>query len=126
MKKTAAACLCAAILAAIALSFSAGRRLESQRNLDSGMRQCRMELSFAADLAAKQDLSDPDMMETISSHVYAAYALCDDPELAAALYELWNDLIFRGEEYLDHEDLLIVRLSVIQEALHTQASARFP
>lgn len=126
MKKTAAACLCAAILAAIALSFSAGRRLESQRNLDAGMRQCRMELSFAADLAAKQDLSDPDMMETVISHVYAAYALCDDPELAGALYVLWNDLLFRGETFLDNEDLLIVRLSVIQEALHTQASARFP
>lgn len=123
MKKTTAVCLCAAILAAIALSFSAGRRLEAQNNLDVRIQQCRAELSFAVDYAEKYDLSDPGTLETVTSYVYAAYGLCDDPGLAGALYVLWNDLLFRGETFLDHEDLLIVRLNAIQEALHTQTGS---
>ena len=89
---------------------------------DGNMVLC-VELSFAVDCAEKYDLSDSGMLETVTSHVYAAYGLCDDPGLAGALYVLWNDLLFRGETFLDNEDLLIVRLNAVQEALHTQTSS---
>lgn len=40
---------------------------------------------------------DEDTMEALISNVYAAYEYCDDPYMASALHDLWNALIFDGE-----------------------------
>lgn len=49
---------------------------------------------------------DEDTMEALISNIYAAYEYCDDPDMASALHDLWNALIFDGENISGKEEEL--------------------
>ena len=40
-------------------------------------------------------------MEAVISNVYAAYQFCDNPNVSNLLHDLWNELIFEGDSYVD-------------------------
>lgn len=53
---------------------------------------------------------DADGMETLISDVYAAYENSNNGELSSALHDLWNALIFDGENIVGKENDLIAAL----------------
>lgn len=53
---------------------------------------------------------DTDMMEALISNVYAAYEYSNNSELSSALHDLWNALIFDGENIVGKENDLISAL----------------
>ncbi len=59
-------------------------------------------------------------MEAIISNVYAAYAFCDDPVLQSQLHDLWNVLIFEGDNYAAAKDILLAELKSVSNALRTE------
>ena len=100
-------------------AFFTGSHVNERKNRDDRLRRCETLISFAIEKAEHEDLSNQDTMEALISNLYAAYELCDDPDLAAMLHDLWNTLIFRSDTYADRPDLLIERLRSISEALTT-------
>ena len=54
---------------------------------------------------------DVDMVETLISHVYAAYEYSDNSKLSSALYDLWNALVFDGKNIVGKENDLISALT---------------
>ncbi|AUS97264.1 hypothetical protein CDQ84_17745 [Clostridium thermosuccinogenes] len=56
-------------------------------------------------------------MEALISNVYAAVQFTDDGDLNTALHELWNDLIFNGENIVGKEDDLIKALKDIDSSV---------
>ena len=55
-------------------------------------------------------------MEVLISNLYAACTYCDLSDLTAQLHDIWNDLIFRRDEYITGKDVLVERLKNISEA----------
>ena len=98
-------------------AFFMGSHVNEIRNRKDRLRRCETMISFAIEKAEHEDLSDQETLEALISNIYAAHALCDDPDSGAGLHNLWNTLIFRSEEYADRPDLLIERLRSISEAL---------
>ncbi len=98
--------LCACALAA-GLGFFAGSSMQRQEALEQQSYQCAAMLRNAVGkLEELRAAYDPDVMEALISNVYAAYCRADDAELSAALYTLWNALIFDGEALPGHEAAL--------------------
>lgn len=120
MKKTAKIGIVIAFIIAIAGSFAAGSHMKEQEQIAERMQRCNTLISFTVDKAEKEDLSDPDTMEALISNVYAACEFCDQPDLSAQLYELWNTLIFEGDRYIGREDVLADQLRAISEAMKTE------
>jgi len=60
---------------------------------------------------------DADIMEALISNVYAAVQFTDDSDLNTALHELWNALIFNGENIVGKEDDLIKALKDIDSSV---------
>ncbi len=56
-------------------------------------------------------------MEALISNVYAAVQFTDDSDLNTALHELWNALIFNGENIVGKEDDLIKALKDIDSSV---------
>ncbi len=105
----------------IAAAFFTGRYVSEKKNGQRQERICEMYLSFALDKTEKEELSDEAVMAALISNVYAAYAYCGHPDLAAQLHEIWNTLIFRSDEYISRTDVLTERLTNIREELSSVA-----
>lgn len=108
MKKTI---VTVAIVCSLCLSFFAGNYFSDKENLESREYRCHTLVVFAID--KMEDLKiqyDTDTMEALISDIYAAYEYSDDAELSAALHDLWNALIFDGENIAGKEDILIAAL----------------
>ena len=117
MKKISRLAVCAAFLAAIIVSFAAGSFMKEQEYLDRRAQRCNTLISFAIEKAEHEDLSDQAVRKALVSDVYAAYEVCDRPNLSERLHDLWNTLIFDGDSYIGEEDLLITELRNISDMI---------
>lgn len=100
-----------AAVVALCLSFFAGNYMSNREMVQRREQECHGQMAFAIDKL--EDLKaqyDPDTMEAAISNIYAAYNSADDGALASALHELWNALIFDGENIDGKEDELIQAL----------------
>lgn len=108
MKK---AVLAVVFIIALGLSFFAGSKYREGREESARAEKCSSLMVLAADKAdALSDKYEDDTMEALISNIYAACQYCDDTELAAALHELWNALIFDGKNISGNEVELISAL----------------
>ncbi|NLT40256.1 MAG: hypothetical protein GXX89_07310 [Clostridiales bacterium] len=98
-------------------SFFAGSLIKEHRYNNDRLQRCDTLISFAIKKAENDDLKDQNAMKALISNVYAAYVLCDDPDLAAQLHDTWNTLIFEGDSYIGKEEVLISQLRSISETL---------
>ena len=102
------------LIVSICLGAFAGHYVSNQNTLkDRGIKRETL-ISFA--ISRIEDLKngyDEDNMETIISNVYAAVQFTDDVDLYFALHDLWNALIFDGENIVGKEDDLIKALKDI-------------
>ena len=97
-------------IAAICLSFFAGKYVSKSEQETASDGRCEQMLSFAVSKiqSLKEDY-DADNMEALISNVYAAYEHSSrgSGELAGSLHDLWNALVFDGENIAGKEDALI-------------------
>lgn len=104
MKKAAAAII---FILAVCISFFAGQYLSGKKQTEARAEKCHTMMTFAVDkLDEMSGGYDGDTMEAMISNIYAAYEYCDDPYMASALHDLWNALIFDGENISGKEEEL--------------------
>lgn len=105
MKKTL---ILISFILCLVLSFFGGKYMQSQQNLKLRSQQSHTLITFAIDkIENLKNQYEQDEMEALISNIYAAYEYTDDGELAGALHDLWNALIFDGENISSREDDLI-------------------
>lgn len=97
------------LIAAVCLGFFVGISFSNHKQAENRAERVHTFLSLSVDkLEDLQQQYDSDVMEALISDVYAAYQSCDDTvSLAPALHELWNALIFDGENLTGQEEALI-------------------
>ena len=107
-----------ALLAALGIGFFAGKAVQRRENIQSRQGHGRTLLSFAVDnLEGLRDGEAEDFqdeVEDLASNIYAAYYdfLSDETvDFSGALWELWNALLFDGENLPGNEDALIEALT---------------
>ena len=107
-----------ALLAALGIGFFAGKAAERRETVQNRLGQGRTKLSFAIDNLERlrdgeaEDFQDE--VEDLASNIYAAYYDFLSDETVAfsdALWELWNALLFDGENLPGNEDALIEALT---------------
>ena len=100
------------LIAAVCLGFFAGISFSHYQQAENRAERVHTFLSLSVDkLEDLQQQYDSDVMEALISDVYAAYQSCDEKEaLAPALHELWNALIFDGDNLTGQEEALIQAL----------------
>lgn len=103
MKKTLIALL---VLAALCLSFFAGKYAARQEYVESKDVAYETMLRFAVSKLEKERLSEG-FLEALCSNIYAAYCYCGDAEMTNALHILWNALVFDGDRLAGNENALI-------------------
>ena len=103
--------LIGAFIVSICLSFFAGDYVCDKENSKLIEQRCHIMMDFAIDkLDEIKTQYDTDMMEALISNVYAAYEYSNNSELSSALHDLWNALIFDGENIVGKENDLISAL----------------
>lgn len=103
--------LIGAFIISICLSFFVGNYFCDKENMKLREQRCHTMMDFAIDkLDDIKNQYDADVMETLISNVYAAYEYSDNSELSSALHDLWNALIFDGENIVGKENDLISAL----------------
>ena len=107
-----------ALLAALGIGFFAGKAVQRREDIQSRQGHGRTLLSFAVDNLERlrdgeaEDFQDE--VEDLTSNIYAAYYDFLSDETVAfsdALWELWNALLFDGENLPGNEDALIEALT---------------
>ena len=96
----------------ICLSFFAGNYFSEKENVKLREQRCHTMIDFS--IEKLDDIKfqyDADMMETLISDIYAAYEYSNNGELSSALHDLWNALIFDGENIVGKENDLISALN---------------
>jgi hypothetical protein len=99
------------LIVSICLSVFVGHYLSNQNALKDRDIKRQTLISFA--ISKVEDLRnryDTDTMEALIGNVYAAAQFTDDSDLSTALHDLWNALIFDGENIIGKEDDLIKAL----------------
>ena len=108
----------ALLLAALGIGFFAGKAVQRREDIQSRQGHGRTLLSFAVDNLERlrdgeaEDFQDE--VEDLTSNIYAAYYDFLSDETVAfsdALWELWNALLFYGENLPGNEDALIEALT---------------
>ena len=108
----------ALLLAALGIGFFAGKAVQRREDIQSRQGHGRTLLSFAVDNLERlrdgeaEDFQDE--VEDLTSNIYAAYYDFLSDETVAfsdALWELWNALLFDGENLPGNEDALIEALT---------------
>ena len=96
------------VVLSVCLSFFAGKYVSELEQNKEDEQRCQQMIYFA--IAKTESLKkqyDTDTMEALISNVYAAYEYSESGELYWALHDLWNALIFDGENIAGKEDDLI-------------------
>lgn len=98
-------------IVSICLSFFAGDYFCQKENVKLRDQRCHTMIDFSIEkLNDIKSQYDTDMMETLISDIYAAYEYSNNGELSSALHDLWNALIFDGENIVGKENDLISAL----------------
>ena len=99
-------------IVSVCLSFFAGNYFSNKENMKLREQRCHTMMAFSIDrLDDIKTQYDVDMVETLISHVYAAYEYSDNSKLSSALYDLWNALVFDGKNIVGKENDLISALT---------------
>lgn len=100
-----------AFLAAIGIGFFAGKQFSDKQHMKYEEQSCHTMIVFAIDKVENlKNGYDADDMEALLSNVYAAKEYTNNSELSCALDDLWNALVFDGENIVGKEDALIEAL----------------
>ena len=94
--------------------------MKEKEYMESREQRCQRLMLFAIDKVENHDLSESGVREALISDLYAAHELCDNPELDAQLNNLWNNLIYRSDEYVGREDMLVEELRMILEKMQAE------
>lgn len=97
------------IIALVVASFFFGSHLTEQKNSNARIERCSTLIKFAIDKAENGDLTDEGTIRGLISNVYAAYQFCDDSKSANQLHDLWNYLIFEGDNDIDSAKEIALR-----------------
>lgn len=98
----------------VCMSFWAGNYFRCREESERRKQQCNTMIAFSVNkLENLKKQYDADTMEALISNIYAAYEYSPSGELSSALHELWNTLIFNGENIAGKEDDLIIALKDI-------------
>ena len=131
-------------IVSVCLSFFAGNYFSNKENMklrvkgqDEALKlvsdaiiRCHTMMAFSIDrLDDIKTQYDVDMVETLISHVYAAYEYSDNSKLSSALYDLWNALVFDGKNIVGKENDLISALTDknaqrIKDIAHSMRTAK--
>ena len=107
----------ALLLAALGIGFFAGKAVQRREDIQSRQGHGRTLLSFAVDNLERLRDGEYELEEiqsVIASHIYGAYHEVLSEETVSfcdALWELWNALLFDGENLPGNEDALIEALT---------------
>ena len=101
------------LMIAVGAAFFAGSYRKEKEYMESREQRCQRLMLFAIDKVENHDLSESGVREALISDLYAAHEFCDNPELDAQLNNLWNNLIYRSDEYVGREDMLLEELRMI-------------
>ena len=101
------------LMIAVGAAFFAGSYIKEQEYTKSREQRCQRFMLFAIDKVENYDLSESGVREALISDLYVAHELCDNPELDAQLNNLWNNLIYRSDEYIGREDIVVEELRTI-------------
>ena len=113
MKKTFIGVL---IIFGLCLSFIGGKYYSDRQNINAKNQRCNTYISFAIDNIEELKSNDEeDILRNIISDIYAAREYTTNNELYLALYELWNALVFDGDNLSGREDELINALKGYKE-----------
>ncbi|MBQ8834190.1 MAG: hypothetical protein IJ001_04600 [Oscillospiraceae bacterium] len=113
MKRIWAILVILLFLAATALSFFVGDYMSDKQHMEDRLQRCGRYVSFAIDTIEDKGLSLEGALDAITSNIWVAHELCDDPELSAELSNLWNILVYEEGAYAGQEDVLISQLKDI-------------
>ena len=104
------------IIGAIILSFLGGKFYSESNYTKSKNNRCNTYISFAIGSLEELKSNDyEDILKVIICDIYAAKEYTTNNELESALYELWNALIFDGDNLEGREDELIEALKNYKE-----------
>lgn len=110
----------AIVLVLVIVAFFAGSYAKEKEYYNSRIERCGTLVSFALDKVENGDISNQDTMEALISNVYAAYEYCDDSVLSNQLHDLWNYLIFEYDNSTSAEDIILVELRSVLNAIRTK------
>lgn len=100
-----------AVIVSICLSFFAGTYFSHKEDMDHREQRSHNFIRFSIDkLEELKTEYDTNTMEALISDVYAAVQFTNDGDLYSALHDLWNALIFDGENIVGIEEDLIKAL----------------
>ena len=100
-----------AFVLAISLSALVGNYMSQRESLEVQKQKSLTMISFSIDkIEDLKSAYDDDTMKALISNVYAAAALAPEEALSSALHDLWNALIFDGENLVGKENDLIQAL----------------
>ena len=120
MKKKGKVLIAAMILVCMAASFWMGSYVQKRENRESRVQRCAALISFALAKTENEDISDPGVMKALISNVYAAYWFCDEPKAASQLHDLWNMLIFEGDDTAAVKEILRIELNGAAERIRRE------
>ena len=104
MKKGLIAVIC---VVSVLVGYMFGVRSSEERYARESQQMTNTYISFS--IGELEDLKkgyDEDTMEALISNIYAAKSKTPNPSLNSALHDLWNALIFDGENIVGREDEL--------------------
>lgn len=108
------------LIVLIIISFLTGSYIEKQKNYDTRIERCSTLIVFAIDKVENGDLTDQGTMRALISNVYAAYQFCDEDNSASQLHDLWNYLIFEGDDNIDTtKDIALRELNAVLQSINT-------
>lgn len=100
-----------AVIVFICLSFFAGTYFSHKEDMKHREQKSHSFIKFSIDILEELKTEyDTNTMEALISNVYAAVEFTNDGDLYSALHDLWNALIFDGENIVGKEEDLIKAL----------------
>ncbi|TJX60763.1 hypothetical protein E8P77_19610 [Soehngenia saccharolytica] len=117
--------LLSVLIISIFISFLTGFYVGHHNDLKDRAIRRETLISFAINKLEDLKVSNNEnVLEALTSNIYAAIQFTDDERLSSALTELWNALIFNGENLSGKEDELIKSLEnadpvVINDLAHS-------
>ena len=115
MKKISTLLVIVLFVAAVALSFFVGGYMSDKAYKENRAEQFEKHISLAIDTVENKGLAIDGASEAITSNIWVAHELCDNPEISAELSNLWNTLVYEEDMLVGQEDWLVSPLKDILE-----------
>lgn len=96
MKKKLFSCLMAALL--LVISFWGGICVKTRYQNYEREQRYRSHLLWAIDIAENEDFTEPFVLATLASNIYAAYQFCGDRDTCDQIHKLWCYVLHDSED----------------------------